>query len=192
AVPVSAVQLVMRVRPDDVNPVGDGATVIVEGQPVDFIRLPEALGLSRRSDVTTVPVLVLRAGRKQLAVAVDHLLGKEEIVIKSLGAFLDGVGPYSGATISGEGRVILLLDGARLADHSAGAGVTAEEFAASARPAADGRRVLLVDDSVSIRKFVGQMLERGGVSVVMATDGVGGLQGRRRAAARRDVNRTGV
>src|SRR5262249_40606153 len=49
-------------------------------------------------------------------------------------------------------------------------------FAASARPAADGRRVLLVDDSVSIRKFVGQMLERGGVSVVTANDGVEALQ----------------
>ena len=176
AVPVSAVQLVMRVRPDDVRAIGDGKTVVVEGHPVDFIRLPDVLGLPRGSDATSAPVLVLRAGRKQLAVAVDQLLGKEEIVIKSLGAFLEGVGPYSGATISGEGRVILLLDAARLADHSAGAATTTEAIAPSARPADDGRRVLLVDDSISIRKFVGQMLERGGFSVVTANDGVEALQ----------------
>jgi chemosensory pili system protein ChpA (sensor histidine kinase/response regulator) len=176
AVPVSAVQLVMRVRPDDVRSSDDGATVIVEGEAVEFIRLRDSLGLLRRSDAATLPVLILRAGRKQLAVAVDHLLGKEEIVIKSLGAFLEGVGPYSGATISGEGRVILLLDAARLADHSAGADVTSEEIAPPARRAADGRRVLLVDDSISIRKFVGQMLQRGGFSVVTANDGVEALQ----------------
>ena len=46
--------------------------------------------------------------------AVDELLGKEEIVIKTLGGFPQGVGPFAGATISGEGRVILLVDPARL------------------------------------------------------------------------------
>ena len=176
AIPVSAVQLVMRVRSDDVRPIDEIPTVVVEGQPVDFIRLPDVLGLPRGSEATAVPVLVLRAGRKRLAVAVDELLGKEEIVIKSLGAFLEGIGPYSGATISGEGRVILLLDATRLADHSAGADVTAEEIAPPARPVADGRRVLLVDDSISIRKFVGQMLQRGGFSVVTANDGLEALQ----------------
>jgi len=176
AIPVSAVQLVMRVRSDDVRPIDETPTVVVEGQPVDFIRLPDVLGLPRGSEPTAVPVLVLRAGRKRLAVAVDELLGKEEIVIKSLGAFLEGVGPYSGATISGEGRVILLLDATRLADHSAGADVTAEEIAPPARPVVDGRRVLLVDDSISIRKFVGQMLQRGGFSVVTANDGLEALQ----------------
>ena len=176
AIPVSAVQLVMRVRSDDVRPIDETPTVVVEGQPVDFIRLPDVLGLPRGSEPTAVPVLVLRAGRKRLAVAVDELLGKEEIVIKSLGAFLEGIGPYSGATISGEGRVILLLDATRLADHSAGADVTAEEIAPPARPVVDGRRVLLVDDSISIRKFVGQMLQRGGFSVVTANDGLEALQ----------------
>ncbi len=176
AVPVAAVQLVMRVRPSDVRTSGGVETVVVEGQLADFIRLHEALGLPRGSDAPIVPVLALRAGRKVLAVAVDELLGKEEVVVKSLGAFLEGVGPYSGATISGEGRVILLLDATRLAERGAGADVIVEETMAPARLAANGRRVLLVDDSISIRKFVGQMLERGGFSVVTANDGIEALQ----------------
>jgi chemosensory pili system protein ChpA (sensor histidine kinase/response regulator) len=176
AVPVAAVQLVMRVRPSDVRTSGGGETVVVEDQLADFIRLHEALGLPRGSDAPIVPVLALRAGRKVLAVAVDELLGKEEVVVKSLGAFLEGMGPYSGATISGEGRVILLLDATRLAERGAGADVIVEETMAPARLAANGRRVLLVDDSISIRKFVGQMLERGGFSVVVANDGIDALQ----------------
>jgi chemosensory pili system protein ChpA (sensor histidine kinase/response regulator) len=107
---------------------------------------------------------------------VDELLGKEEIVIKGLGALVDGVGPFSGATISGEGRVILLLDPTLLRE------------VAPRTPAAPGREpaafehadrrptVMLVDDSVSIRKFVGQMLEKAGFQVVTATDGHDALE----------------
>ena len=55
----------------------------------------------------------LRAGGRSLVVPVDELLHKEEIVIKNLGAFLQGIGPFSGATVTGQGRVILLLDSMR-------------------------------------------------------------------------------
>jgi len=176
AVPVAAVQRVTRVRPGDVRLIGNVETVIVEDQLADFIRLPEALGLPGGSTAPIVPVLALRAGRKLLAVAVDELLGKEEIVVKSLGAFLEGMGPYSGATISGDGRVILLLDALRLAERGEVADGPAEAITAPARLGAGGRCVLLVDDSISIRKFVGQMLERGGFSVVTANDGIEALQ----------------
>ena len=65
-------------------------------------------------------VVALRAGRRLVAAVVDELLGKSEIVIKSLGAFLDGAGPWAGATVSGEGRVILLLDPTRLVEGQRG------------------------------------------------------------------------
>jgi chemosensory pili system protein ChpA (sensor histidine kinase/response regulator) len=104
----------------------------------------------------------------------DELVGKEEVVIKSLGLFLEGVGPFSGATISGEGRVILVLDPARLLEANRAPAEPAEPRGPGAGPAAgaDGRRrVLLVDDSVSVRKFVGQMLEKAGFQVHTAVDG---------------------
>jgi chemosensory pili system protein ChpA (sensor histidine kinase/response regulator) len=101
---------------------------------------------------------------------VDDLLGREEIVVKRLGAFLDGCGPYAGATVSPEGQVILLLDAGRLAD-SAGLALRPRRAVAPAAGPAPARTVLLVDDSVSVRKFVGQMLERAGFRVVTANDG---------------------
>jgi chemosensory pili system protein ChpA (sensor histidine kinase/response regulator) len=118
---------------------------------------------------------------------VDELIGKEEIVVKPLGAFLEGVGPFAGATISGEGRVILLLDPGRLASAAeAGArtpmpAIERAETAvpsmpATTEPRAPTRRVLLVDDSVSVRKVVSAMLERAGFSVSSAIDGLQALE----------------
>jgi chemosensory pili system protein ChpA (sensor histidine kinase/response regulator) len=168
ALPVSAVQRVLRVGPSDIRRVGGAETVMVEGELIDLVRLAEALGLGAVSTPGPMPAVAVRAGRRAAALAVDELLGKDEVVVKSLGAFLDGCGPYAGATISGTGRVVLLLDPIRLVQgggHRAATGTTATTE--SRRPP----RVLLVDDSISIRKFVGQMLERAGFLVVTATDG---------------------
>ncbi len=120
----------------------------------------------------------MRGGGKPFGVVVDELLGKEEIVIKSLGALVDGVGPFSGATISGEGRVILLLDPTLLREAAARTPAAPVREPAGRRSTPRTRRptVMLVDDSVSIRKFVGQMLEKAGFRVVTAIDGQDALE----------------
>ncbi|OLC35864.1 MAG: hypothetical protein AUH81_09340 [Candidatus Rokubacteria bacterium 13_1_40CM_4_69_5] len=183
AIPVPAVKAMVRVRPDEIQGASGAETVEVEGQRLDLVRLDRILGLTSRPPGGPLPVVALRTGRKTLAVVVDELLGKEEIVIKRLGAFLEGVGYFSGATVSGDGRVILLLDPVRLLEagggaeamRSAAAIVDSPPAAASRAPQA-ARAVLLVDDSVSVRKFVGQMLERAGFRVVTANDGAEALQ----------------
>lgn len=184
ALPVSAIKVVLAVRPEEMAASG-GDLVRVEDEFVDLIRLREVLGLPPSEADGRIPVVVVRAGWKSFAVAVDELLGKTEIVVKSLGDFLEGVEPFAGATISGEGRVILLVDPARLLDAGRGAGSAATEPPsgleglppASTRPQPDeARRVLLVDDSISVRKFVGQMLERAGFHVLTANDGEDALR----------------
>ncbi|HSE92297.1 MAG TPA: response regulator, partial [Methylomirabilota bacterium] len=173
AVPVHSIKGMARVRPDEVI-VADGAeTVVVEDERLELLHLDRVLGLAGAPADGPTPVVVLRTGRRALAVAVDELLAREEIVVKRLGAFLDGAGPYLGATVSPEGRVILLLDAGRLAE-SAGP-VAWPRRAAVAASQLRSRTVLLVDDSVSVRKFVGQMLERAGFRVVTANDGVEAL-----------------
>jgi len=103
-------------------------------------------------------------------------------VIKNLGTFLQGVGPFSGATVTGQGRVILLLDSLKLLDMSAAASWphAVEEIRPepeAAAPVVDARRrIMLVDDSLSVRKFVGGMLERAGFHVTTARDGAEALQ----------------
>ncbi|HEV8307635.1 MAG TPA: Hpt domain-containing protein [Methylomirabilota bacterium] len=184
AIPLSAVRVILIVRPGEIQAVGHAEMVRVDDQLVDLIRMDRVLALPAADPRARVPVVVLRAGGKSVAVAVDELLGKEEIVIKSLGGFLEGLGPFAGATISGEGRVILLVEPARLIE-LAGGGTRPTpwtrdlgEESQSPRPrhlADTVRRVLLVDDSVSVRKFVGHMLERAGFRVITANDGAEAL-----------------
>ena len=178
AVPLTAVSAMRSVAPHEVLGAAGRETVRLDDLVVDLVRLDQVLGLPAAPPPRRLPVVVMRGGGRPFGLVVDELLGKEEIVIKSLGALLEGVGSFSGATISGEGRVILLLDPARLREAATRkAPVAATEWSGSTSDPADARpTVLLVDDSISVRKFVGQMLDKAGFRVATAVDGQDALQ----------------
>ncbi len=181
AVPMMAVSAMRNVGPEAVQSVGERETVRIDDQMMELLHMDRVLGLPRSEPVARAPVIVMRGGGRPFAVRVDELLGKEEIVIKSLGEFLEGVGPFAGATISGEGRVILLVDPTRLLEASRQlpapeAAEPVEMRVAPAHAAEAERAVMLVDDSISIRKYVGQMLEKAGFRVFTAVDGQDALQ----------------
>jgi chemosensory pili system protein ChpA (sensor histidine kinase/response regulator) len=182
AVPVPAVKAAMQIRQEEIRSFDGAESIEIDGELVDLVRLGRLLRVPSDADGGLLSIVTLRTGRKTLAMAVDEFLLKEEIVIKSLGGFLQGRGPFSGATITGEGRVILMLDALKLLEMSLAAPAfqalhDARPLPTSTPPAPEGqRRVLLVDDSVSVRKFVGGMLERAGFHVVAARDGAEALQ----------------
>ncbi len=179
AFPLTAVSEMRPVTPSEIVQANGRETIRLGDQTIDVLRLDQVLGLRGAPPVTRLPMVVLRGGGRPFGVLVDELLGKEEIVIKSLGTFLEGVGPYSGATISGEGRVILLIDPTMLREAAAQAPTSAAPATRGEPPVeitTERPRILLVDDSVSIRKFVGQMLEKAGFRVVTAIDGQDALQ----------------
>ncbi len=193
AVPLNAVHVVATLGPETRRRGPDGETVLVEGRWLPLVHLDHVLGLPAVAGPRQ-PSLVLRGGAGLFACAVTHVLHKEEIVVKPLGAFLDGIGPYAGATVSADGRVTLLLDPVRLGELS-GRPAPAESGCRSTSSLAidgthteverDGPRhalaarrkghVLLVDDSISVRTFVGQMLEKAGFDVTTACDGTEAL-----------------
>jgi chemosensory pili system protein ChpA (sensor histidine kinase/response regulator) len=185
AMPLSAVRQIVPRRPQDIRVDGPGEMVRVEGQLLDLHRLDRVLGLAAEgSGAAALPVLVVRSAGRSFAVAVDAIVGKEEIVIKPVGGVLADLPPYGGATITGEGRVILVLDPGRLlALAESGAARAAGPRPASTPARSDSRsptdvqrRVLLVDDSVSVRRFVGHMLQKGGFEVLTANDGAEALE----------------
>ena len=125
-----------------------------------------------------MPVVLVHAHDQQFAVQVDSLSASREIVVKSLGPQFAAVQGLAGATLLGDGRVVLILDvlaqlrglHLRLAQH---AGRSEREVVATtgsgpARPLL----VLVVDDSVTVRKVTGRLLERHGMNVLTAKDGV--------------------
>ena len=184
AVPLNAVHVIAALGPESRRMGPDGEAAFVEGRWLPLLHLDRVLGLPATPSGVQ-PSLVLRGGAGLFACAVTQLLHKEEIVVKPLGAFLEGVGPYGGATVSADGRVTLLLDAVRLGE-LAMAGVPAtgarrDRTAARAdlgghgpgagHAAARKGSVLLVDDSISVRRFVGQMLEKAGFDVTTASDG---------------------
>jgi chemosensory pili system protein ChpA (sensor histidine kinase/response regulator) len=183
AVPMHAVRSVIQVRPEDIVRSGDRERVVVEEEEVELVRLDRLLALPAGRALARLPVLVVRSGVRPLAVAVEELVGKEDVVIKNLGGLLERVGPFAGATITGAGRVILLVDPSRLAEATESFPpaertpvLARERGPARERAARKTRRILLVDDSISVRKFVGQMLEKASFEVITANDGAEALR----------------
>jgi chemosensory pili system protein ChpA (sensor histidine kinase/response regulator) len=177
AVALNSVHLVTALAADRTTHGPRGETVAVGEQTVEVMSLAAVLGLPETPCGPRRPALVLRAGGRLLAVEVDEVLHKQDIVIKPLGGFLEGAGPYAGATVTADGRVVLLLDAVGVAERAASkargerlAHDAASQAAVSA-VAAPRKRVLLVDDSISVRRFVGQMLEKAGFEVTTAADG---------------------
>jgi len=128
---------------------------------------PKLLGQS-----LPLPVLLMQSNERHIAVQVDTMAGTREIVVKSLGPQFSAVQGVSGATILGDGRVVLILDllapiralQAHVPQRPAGHEIEAEPQ----RPLL----VMVVDDSVTVRKVTSRLLERHGMNVLTAKDGV--------------------
>ncbi|MCW8891250.1 MAG: response regulator, partial [Sedimenticola sp.] len=122
------------------------------------------------------PLLLVRAGEHHVALQVDGLLGNRQIVVKSVGIQVATVRWISGGTILGDGRVALILDVTALVRsdvaHTAAPKPEIAQVEASAPEPGVGRTVMVVDDSITVRKVTGRLLERHGMNVITAKDGV--------------------
>jgi chemosensory pili system protein ChpA (sensor histidine kinase/response regulator) len=129
-----------------------------------------------------IPVLLLKSGVQRAAIRVDEIIGNREIVVKTIGPQLSRLAGVAGATVLGSGQVVLILNPVQLV-HRAEALAAPEGVRPAAEPGSlvvDGRsgapRVMVVDDSLTVRKITGRMLAREGYEVATAKDGVDALQ----------------
>ena len=110
-IPTLAVRESFRPRPGGITTVhGRGELVDVRGSLVPLVRLGRWLGVAAEEDPTRAIVVVLDAGHDRRCLLVDELVGKQEVVIKSLGETFAGRAGFAGAAILGDGRVGLILD----------------------------------------------------------------------------------
>jgi chemosensory pili system protein ChpA (sensor histidine kinase/response regulator) len=129
-----------------------------------------------------IPVLLLKSGVQRAAVRVDEIIGNREIVVKTIGPQLARLAGIAGATVLGNGQVVLILNPVNLL-HREGAPEAVTVTAVAAAPAAPAPAakaaaplVMVVDDSLTVRKITGRMLAREGYEYVTAKDGVDALQ----------------
>jgi chemosensory pili system protein ChpA (sensor histidine kinase/response regulator) len=120
-------------------------------------------------DDSFVPVILVRAGDHSAALLTDEMIASQEIVVKSLGPQLSSIRGISGATILGDGRIVLILDVNALVRQ--GAPVVELKKAAPA-PTDQRPLALVVDDSITVRRVMERFLQRNGMRVVTAKDGL--------------------
>lgn len=185
AVPLSNIEGIVRVSPYELEAYygPDAPRFEYAGQRYELCYLGELLNNGQQpklmGQTLPLPVILVRSVDHSVAVQVDSLAGSREIVVKSLGPQFARVAGISGATILGDGRVVVILDFMTLLRkrqllalplRAAQSQLTVE--AAAPEVEAHALTVMVVDDSVTVRKVTTRLLERQGMNVVTAKDGV--------------------
>ena len=190
AIPLPAVREVTMLTSSSHQRMGERSFLNIGDEAIEVQPLQQLLHQSSVPVEIGKPVVIVRTAAGMIGMLVDELLGRQEIVIKPLGSLksLDR-SSFGGATIDPEGRVVLVLDPARLLARKAQAAEVPEvslaatasadspvPYAEAPEPKASEQLLLLIDDSLSIRKFVGRMLESAGYKVDTAVDGEEGFR----------------
>ena len=178
ALPIENVVETIRVNREEILTVEGKEAITLRGQILPLVRLNDVFGLLQRGIVEKkyYLVVVVQSVEKRIALMVDKLLGRQEIVRKNLGGPLRNVRGVSGATIIGDGRVILILDIPQIIESAEGVMVKKAQFAP--KPAVEKRRktILLAEDALSTAMLEKNILESAGFSVVIARDGQEALE----------------
>lgn len=176
AIPVTSVVESIGLRDAGVSEMAGQAVINRHGQSLPLLDLGQALEVPGAREARAA--LVVRHAERQLAWAVDRLEGEQELVIKDLGSFLRRAPGVAGATIDGDGSVVVLLDLREVAERALGRGGTHLAAAPVPKPTAAVAgflgRVLVVEDSVGVRELERVILEGAGYHVETAVDGLDG------------------
>ncbi|MBK6396244.1 MAG: response regulator [Betaproteobacteria bacterium] len=182
ALPAPMIAQVQQVKAEALLQLYVAREVDWQQQRYPFHYLPRLLGDNAHNPETARhnPVLLLRSGQSRAAVHVDEMVGNQEVVVKNIGAQLARVSGISGATVLGNGEIVLIINPVQLAQRADVEVFDPNAERRVARPAAQAVPsrpvVLVVDDSLTVRKITSRLLAREGFDVLTAKDGVDALQ----------------
>ncbi|MCB1691603.1 MAG: Hpt domain-containing protein [Pseudomonadales bacterium] len=180
AIPLNTIEGIVRVSPYELEAYYQPDAPMYEyaGQPYRLSYmgrlLEKAESPNLEGEVAPLPVVLARTGDNAVALQVDRVIGSREVVVKSLGPQFNEVGGISGATVLGDGSVVIILDVmalVRSADVREAIASQAEDKPVENKV----RTVMIVDDSVTVRKVTSRLMERQGWEVTTAKDGVDAL-----------------
>jgi two-component system chemotaxis sensor kinase CheA len=176
AIDTIGVHRVLRINADDILSIEGRRVLLIAGIPVPLATLTATLGFQGSAPLVggaKVPVIVLAAGNRLAAFLVDDLQSEREVVVRTLGPRLRHVKYVSGGTILPDGRIALILNVSDLIQHALSLPAAAsfpDAQANTPRPAK--KRLLVADDSVTVRTLQKNILESAGYDVIAAVDGM--------------------
>jgi len=174
AVPIASVRGVGRIAREDFAKPGASYGYGGEDYAVHDLGSLVGQGMAKAEGQLQMPLLLIRSGDLRAAVAVDQIVGSREIVVKPVGPQVASIPGIFGATIMGDGSVVVILDVAPLARRRA-----AQPREVEPAPVVETHRVplvMVVDDSITMRKVTGRVLERHNFEVATAKDGIDALE----------------
>ena len=179
AIPLDAVVSARAVTPGDLEALADTSTLRAFGRLVPIIDLTRTLGLDPTADLAQAAsayVVIVDASGELFGLLVQQLLGRHEVVIKSLGPLLLDAPFVAGATLVDD-RVLLLLDlvAVTTAAKAGGHPAVIPQAAPEARAASRGKKILIAEDGDTVREAIRRAFEARGYHVTTAVDGVEAL-----------------
>jgi chemosensory pili system protein ChpA (sensor histidine kinase/response regulator) len=179
AIPSVMVEQVLQLRQEQLVAAYSSGQTQWQDRHYPFHYLPHLLGVSEAvaEQKRFSPTLYLRSGTNSIALHVDDMVGSnQEIVVKSIGPQLQRIAGITGATVLGTGEIVLILNPVQLALKEVAARPAVVHEAPKPQAAATQPTVMVVDDSLTVRKVTGRLLERQGYLVVTARDGVEAME----------------
>jgi chemosensory pili system protein ChpA (sensor histidine kinase/response regulator) len=147
------------------------AEVEVQDKMIPVIDLNAIFGITRKSPKIRFALVTHCAGRP-VALLVEEVLSQEETILRSFGSFLKNLPHISGTSISGDGTLRLVLNPNRILPDTP---ATQPREGLESVPVESKLRILVVDDSLSVRKHAGFILENNGIDVITANNGIEAL-----------------
>jgi chemosensory pili system protein ChpA (sensor histidine kinase/response regulator) len=183
AIPLNTIEGIVRVSPYELEAYYQPDAPMFEyaGQSYNLRYMGGLLNRGHKAKLegltTPLPVVLVHSSDHTVAVQVDKLLGSREVVVKTLGPQFGMVGGLSGATVLGDGSVVIILDMLALIRTDIALGSQALTQIEEYVPEVESKvtTVMVVDDSVTVRKVTSRLLERFGMNVILAKDGLDAL-----------------
>ena len=179
AIPMQSVLQIMRLDTSMVTNIGQKPMLKVGDRTILLKDLANHMEVRAEAETfdSSKALLLIRTGDDEVAVTTDAILGGQDIVVKTLGDHLRNVPGYIGATLSGDGTVIPILDPADLCGQSTERRNRNLGRRNTDRSANIRRKVaMVIDDSVSVRRVTSNLLKAHGWSAIEAKDGVDALE----------------
>ncbi len=177
AISSAQIEQVLRIKADALVSHYEAAGIEFQGRQYPLHYLRQLLGSRAATNIQDDNlVLLVRSGAHRLAVHVDDLIGQREMVVKNIGPQLSRMPGVAGATVLPDGAIVLIVNPVQLAHRGHGPLKTTVTPELSGKAARAAPLVMVVDDSLTVRKITGRLLEREGYRVLTAKDGVDALE----------------